>query len=488
MRKTASEQLSQSEIVPTGIVGLDDVLRGGLFRGGVYIVEGAPGSGKTTLGNHVAFNWARSGERVVYITLVSESHDRMLQYLGPMSFVDASLLPDSMSYISAFPALRDEGLSGALSLVRDAVRQKSPSLVVLDGLYVAQERAPTQKDFRDFIYGVQGEANLHNCTVIFLTSSSNPSFSPERTMADGLICLTDELLQARAVRRLHVIKFRGAAVLRGRHGMRITDDGIVVTPRLEAMFRWSDEAPAGPRLSSGPSGLDRMTNGGVEAYSTTLILGPSGVGKTSFGLSFLAQSTAERPGLMFGCYETPERIKEKARSIGIDIDTLIAAKALTIVWHRPFESFLDEMSFRLFEAVRQHRPQRLFIDGIGAFRQTAIHPERLNAFFSSLSLSLRQKGVTTYCSAEMIGMLDPRILTIDELSPIADNAILLRYAEYRSRLLRFMSILKLRACAFDAAIVPFEITGKGIEIGAQLENVEAILRGTVHTVPPDTHS
>lgn len=469
--------------MPTGITGLDTILKGGLFRGGLYIVEGPPGSGKTTLATQIAFGRARAGEHVVYVTLLSESHDRLLQYLGNMSFVDMGLLPDSITFVSAFPALREGGLPDVLALLRETIRSSKPSLVVLDGLYVAQESATSEKDFREFLHAMQGESSVHNCTLLFLTSGPSPAYRPERTMVDGIISLSEEPVSTRTVRFVHVLKFRGSATLQGQHGFRITDDGLVVSPRLEAAFDLKEERPSGPRISSGIPGLDAMIGGGIPGCSSTLLIGPTGSGKTTAGLIFLSQATPDDPGLFFGCYEMPERLKDKARSIGIDVDRLLESGALVLDWHKPFESFLDEKADRLQTAIRRIGARRVFIDGIGGFRQTAVQPERLNAFFSALTLCLRHEGVTTLCSVETPPEGRTVIATLDDLSPIAENIILLRYAEYQSSLLRAISVLKLRDGAFDSSIMPFEITDHGIRIGEKLEGIESILRGAVMSAP-----
>lgn len=302
-------------------------------------------------------------------------------------------------------------------------------------------------------------------------------------MVDGIICLTDELVVARSERRLQVLKLRGSPFLQGVHGFRITDDGLVVTPRLEAAAETGREQPTDFRMPTGIAKLDDMICGGLPGNSITLIMGPTGSGKTTAGLVYLSKATPEQPGLFFGCYEQPERIKKKARSLGIDVDSLVASGALTIGWQKPFESFLDEMADHLLAMVKRTGARRLFIDGIGGFRQVASQPERLIAFFSALSLRLRQEGVTAACSIEIPPGGGATSISMDDLSPLAENIILLRYAEHKARLLRAVSVLKVRDSQFDSSIMPFEITDHGIVIGDPLDGIEAILRGGVLSAP-----
>ncbi len=469
--------------VTTGVEGLDQVLGGGLFESGLYIVQGALGTGKTILANQICFHQARLGRRAVYVTLLGESHDRMLQHLASLEFTDLSLLPDRVLYLSGASSLDDAGLGGLLALIRGALRRSKPFLLVLDGLYVAQEHGGSGLEFRRFVYELQGEASLHGCTMIFLTNVPTPAFSPEQTMVDGLIELHDDLVEARAVRSLHVRKLRGGAFLRGRHAFRIQERGIVAFPRLETLVRDAPESGSmGAKLGTGVDGLDRMLAGGVPAASTTLVAGPSGSGKTTLGLLFLARSTPEAPGLFFGCYESPGEVRVKAEAIGIDIDRLLQSGALRLVWQPPFESFPDEMGQRLLDEVRGLGARRVLIDGSGAFKRTVVSPGRLNAFFTALSIQLRAEGVTTFCTAEAHGSFAPEQLVLDEISAVAENVVLLRFAEHRSRLLRLLSIIKVRQSGFDTAVVPFEIGSSGITLQKPLADTEALVSGSAHRI------
>lgn len=459
------------ERVRTGVAGLDRILSGGLIRGGVYIVEGSPGAGKTILANQMCFFRAKGGDRVCYLTLLSEGHDRMLDFLSPMSFCDVNVLPDRMTYVSGYASMREGGLNGVLDLLSETIRRTKPHFFVLDGLYIAQEAVHSDTEFREFIYALQGEAALHRCTVALLTNGPRPAYSPERTMVDGIIQLTDTAVGQRSARTLRVLKFRGSAFLGGEHIFRIDDDGVTVLPRLESITQAETaERPKGC-LSTGVPGLDAMTGGGVVIGSTTLLLGPSGIGKTTFGLHFLSQVTPQAPGLLFGCYETPARLVAKGMAVGIDIAGLVASGALEVLWHRPFESSLDELADDLLAAVRRVGARRVFIDGVGAFEQTALRPDRLNAYFGALALSLQTEGATTMLSSVSRDVLSVENIALDDLSVVAENVLLLRYRERGERMERRLSILKLRDNGFDPSVRRFDITSRGIMIEQPSEGV-----------------
>jgi circadian clock protein KaiC len=459
----------------TGIERLDEILSGGLFENSVHIIQGGPGSGKTILANQICFHQAKAGRRVVYLTLLAESHDRMLRYLSKMSFVDLALLPDRMCYLSGYSSLRDQGAQGLLDLVRDIGQKTNPDVLVLDGLYMAHEQIASKTEFLRLLYELMGEAGLHECTMLLLTNNPSMSRSPEHTIVDVVIQLEDHLQGARAFRTLTVQKFRGSAHLRGRHLFRITADGLEVYPRMESRAELPHQPVAGERLRTGVAGLDRMMWGGVPARSSTLLVGPAGIGKTSFGLMFLGQATPEEPGLLLGCYETPEVLRFKASNLGIDIDGMIAAGALRIVWEPPLERYMDELGDRLITEVRNLSARRVFVDGGGAFRLTAAFPERLASFFGALALQMQALGSTTFITSESWGLHSPEASVLEELSPFADNVLLLRFIEHESRLARVASLTKVRSSGFDTSILPFEITGNGSSFLSPIDRVEDLL-------------
>src|SRR5581483_1076247 len=197
--------------IPTGIAGLDRILGGGVFTGGAYIVMGLPGAGKTTLGNQVAFRHVAEGGRALYVTLLSETHARMLQHLQTLRFFDAAVIGRGLTYVSAFHVLETEGLKGILGLLTREVREERITLLVIDGLVTAEQAAASDTEVKKFVHEVQTLMSLTGCTAILLTNVSDRSSYPTHTMVDGIVELRDDLFGARAVRTLTVLKFRGGA-------------------------------------------------------------------------------------------------------------------------------------------------------------------------------------------------------------------------------------------------------------------------------------
>ena len=304
------------ERVASGVPGLDAVLRGGFPKGGIHIIQGPPGTGKTTLGNQLCYHHAAAGCRALYVTLLAESHARMLVHLGTMTFFDPTRLPEQISYVSGLAALDAEGLSGLVALLRREIGAHRATVMLLDGLIAAEDRATSETEFKKFIQDLQMQAGLHGCTVFLLTTAKGQANPSEHTMVDGIVELADIQYESRTERGLSVKKLRGSDYLPGRHSFRITQDGLVVYPRIEAALHFStvpDKTWSG-KLSTGIAALDVLIGGGLPEATVLGLLGPSGIGKTTVGLHFISHASVAEPGLFFGFYETPPRTYAAGRS------------------------------------------------------------------------------------------------------------------------------------------------------------------------------
>ena len=478
--------------VPSGTSGLDTILGGGFLRGGLYIVQGPPGTGKTTLGNQVCFRHVAGGGRALYVTLLAEYHGRMLQHLGGMAFFDASVIPDRLTYLNGLRALHDDGLKGLLTLLRREVAARGASVLVLDGVVSARRAAGDEPAVHEFVHQLQAIAIAAECTMFLLTSAEDEGVTPEQTMVDGIVALSDQLAGWSAESSLRVVKFRGSGFLRGRHAYRISDQGIVVHPRIEALLaRPSRPDPGlGGKVSSGIERLDVILGGGLPGSSTTMVLGPSGTGKTTLGLQFLAGCGAAEPGLLFGFYETPARIDAKVAGVCPPLRGLLDAGAVEVLWQPPTDDLLDAYGERLLRAVHRRGVRRLFIDGLGALQDAAgAEPGRMGKFLTAMMNELRVLGVTTLYTLEVPDVMGPTIRTpIGDLSSLAENLVLLRFVELGSRLHRLVSVLKVRDSQFDPSLHEYRTSDRGLLIEATSESAERVTAGRAgrdEAGPPD---
>jgi circadian clock protein KaiC len=485
-------RVDSSERVHTGVPGLDAVLGGGLLRGGVYIVTGAPGTGKTLLANQVAFAQAREGGRCLYVTLLAESHARMMAYLRPLGFFAPERVPHDVYYVSAFRTLEEGGLQGLLELLRRETRQHGTRLLVLDGLAQAEETAGSGRELKKFVHELQTFSDLTRCTVLLLTHPHAqdlalvPAQPPEQTMVDGILELRNALRSEPHAeageagageggrRSLTVRKFRGSATLPGSHLLGIGPEGVRVWPRLESQV--PREPPAGDgsaRVHLGVTTLDAMLPEGVGAGSLTLVLGPSGAGKTLLGLHFLAEGLAKgEPALLFNFEESPERLLRSAGRVGLALQ----GPGFRHLWQLPVDDALDALGERLLEAVAQQGTRRLVIDGFGGLQAAEPQPGRLARFLPALVQALRSRGVSVLLTAPDAG-------GDAALRALADNLVLLRLQEHHAHTRRLVSVLKVRDADFDSAVREFVIGAQGLDIRTPLEGSEALLAGLAREAP-----
>lgn len=475
------EPTHESLRVTSGIPRLDDILCGGLMRNSMFTIMGPPGSGKTLLANQLCFHHVRSSERhrCVYVTLLVESHGKLLRHLSSMQFFDERLVPERISYVSGYQTLK-RGRSELLSLLRKTIRQRGATMLVIDGLENVDDGEDTSS-FREFIHALQGLTNLAGCTTLILTARRERGHV-ENALVDGVLELSDTLVGSRAVRELTVHKFRGSGYLRGRHEVEIDSSGLSIHPRTEIQFN----APTAHareqrvRMQFGVERLDEMLAGGIPSGSSTALIGAPGTGKTMLGLSFLVEGARNgQSGLYFGFYEPPPRLLEKASSIGLELEKYVKSGLIELIWQPPLEHMMDSLAEQLLEKLRPDPTprRRLFVDGVEGFRAAAVYPERAPRFFSALTNQLRMLDVTTLLSEEL-DLFKPELnLPNPELANVVESVILLRYVELRSRVHRLISIMKMRESRYDTHIREFKILDDGIVVADSFESAEAILSG-----------
>jgi len=482
-----SSKTTPPERVPTGISGLDLLWRGGLHRGGIYMVVGRPGAGKTILANQTCFNHVASGGRVLYVTLLTESHSRMLSHLKTFDFFDPKHVGASLKYFSGYQALENERLTGLLAFLRRLVRDHKATLLIIDGLVTAGDIAQTQLELKKFIHELQSLTELVRCTAMLLTGADGSADQyAVRTMVDGLIELSLGPIGMAIARTIEVVKSRGGPVITGRHRFAIADSGITVYPRLEATVGRAPSSRVAGRspLSLGIKSLDRMVGGGVRPASVTMLLGSSGTGKTLLGLSFLAAGVGEQePGLYLGFSETPANLLRNAEGLGPELSRRLRNKLVELSWQPPSDDLIpDAMAEEVIGLVRNKGIRRLFIDGIGGFTDAMLGRERTGKFFAAFGNELRTLGVATIFSEQTPDLFAPKIeLPLHELAATMDNIIVLRHVELRARLHRLISVMKMRGDGTDSSLREFSITERGIEISPTFDSAEAILSGIART-------
>lgn len=429
----------------TAVEGLDEVLGGGLFEGGVYIFEGPPGVGKTTLANQIAYTLARSDVRTLYVTMLAESHARMLQHMEQQVFFDHREVNAKVFYVSGYRELEQSGLKGVVGLLRGELVRNRASLVVIDGLVVEGRVSAADDSVRQFVHELQSLVSAMSCTCLVLTSGNGNVLSAEQTMVDGIFSFEDHGFHWRAERRLQVRKFRGSQILRGQHTFCISTRGLQVFPRLESLPSPSDEGQLGTEaVSSGVPALDAVLRaGGLLSGSASVLVGDSGAGKTTIALAFAAESSLSSPGLMFCCTELSGDLKRMGSEMGLKTVESVNAGALTMETLGLEDESMDEMGHKLLRRVDELRARRLVVDGLAGLADTLAFPERGYRFLGRLLAELKRRGVTSLFT------VDPAALAAAAGTPLAEGVTgwfdnVLAFDPNRGVTTRMLAVAKVR--------------------------------------------
>jgi len=382
--------------LPTLLRALDEILHGGLFAGGVYILEGPPRVVHTTLAIHIASPFAQADVRTLYVTMLAESHSRMLQHMDGQEFFDREQVNSRVFYISGYRELEKDGLKGVKGLLRAELARHRASLLVIDGLVIHRGAPNADESVRQFVHELQSLVSAMSCTCLVLTSGNGNAMSAEQTMVDGIFAFEDHGFHWRAERRMQVRKFRGSMVIRGSHTFCITDKGLQFFPRLESLPQEKREAKHAIRhVTTGLPALDgALQEGGLLSGSASIVIGQSGMGKTTFALAFASCATVNDTGLLMSGTEIAEDLQRSGANLGLAIGEAVDSDALHIEPLGLEDESMDEIGHKILRLVDEHHCRRLIVDGVAGIADTLAFPERGYRFLGRLLSELRRRGVT----------------------------------------------------------------------------------------------
>ncbi|MDB5355383.1 MAG: kaiC 2 [Phycisphaerales bacterium] len=486
--------------VSTGVSGLDDILRGGFTPNRLYLVEGDPGSGKTTLALQFLLEGASKGEPGLYVTLsetkdelttIAASHGWDLEAIRIMEMVPSasSLSPDAE--LTMFHPSELE-LSETTKAVLAEVEKIKPRRVVFDSLSEMRLLAQNALRYRRQILGLKQFFAGKQSTVLLLDDRTAPGEDLQlQSIAHGVVRL-EQLATGYGAerRRLRVFKMRGISFRGGFHDFAIRQGGLDVFPRLVASEH-HDEFP----LQDAPTGiaaLDGLLGGGLPHGSSTLLIGPAGVGKSTVALQFAvaAVQRGERAAL-FAFDETVATLKTRSMKLGIPLDPFIEKGLLTIQQVDPAELSPGEFVAiirRAVDGADGAEPAKVvIIDSLNGYLHSMPEESFLNAQLHELFVYLNQRGVLTLMTVTQSGMVGSSVKSPVDTTYLADNVILFRYFEARGHVRRAISVVKKRAGAHEMTIREMRIGAGGIIVGAPLEDFQGVLTGTptFHGAPED---
>ena len=475
---------SVSRRISTGIAELDNVLGGGLTADRAYLLEGTPGTGKTTIALQFLLEGARQGETGLYITLsetsaelreVAGSHGWSLDNIQLFELVNAEGLdPDSEQSILEPSEVE---LGETLKDVRLCVDRLRPTRVVFDSLSEMRLLAQSSLRYRRQILALKQYFSTRNCTVLMLDDrSSDPGDLQLHSIAHGVITLEQAAQEYGSERRrLRVVKMRGVKYRGGFHDFAIHTGGVAVFPRLIAAEHHRAFETA--LMSTGVPRFDALLGGGISPGTNTLLNGPSGVGKTTTAVR--AGLTAIERGEKAAYYLFDEGIPTMmARSLamGMDLQPHVDSGALQVFQIDPAELSPGEFASWIRKAVEVDGVRFIAIDSLNAFLQAMPGEKYLLLQMHEMLSYLNQQGVITFLVLGQHGIVGDVRSEID-LSYLSDTIVLFRYFESRGSVLKAISVAKSRTTEHEGTIREFRLTGNGMEIGAPLQDFEGVLSG-----------
>ena len=467
-----------------GVPGLDEVLHGGLQPGRLYLIEGTPGTGKTTMAMQFLLAGVRAGLRPLYITLseseselasVSAAHGWSLDQVDVFQLVtDEGLDPDAQQSV-LHPSELELGETTRGVMAR--VEQAKPDLVVFDSLSEMRLLAQNPLRYRRQVLALKQFFSQAGCTVLMLDDRGSDQGDLQlHSIAHGVITLEQLALAFGSERRrLRVLKMRGSQYDGGFHDFSILKGGLRVYPRLVA--RDHGTRNQGGLVSSGSAGLDHLLGGGLTPGTSLLLSGPAGVGKSTIATSaaIAALGRGERAAY-FTFDEGLATMTARCRALGLDLDPHLSAGALTLRQVDPAEMSPGEFSGLIQEAVDHHGAKVVVIDSLNGYLQSMPGENFLILQMHELLSYLSQRGVITLLVLSQHGVMGDLRSSLD-VSYLADSVMLLRYFEVDGVVRKAVSLVKTRTTRHERTIREFNLSADGVSIGSPLHGFTGVLAG-----------
>ena len=467
--------------ISTGISGLDKILSGGLIAEQNYLVKGQPGSGKTTLGFHFLSTGVSQGETSLFIGF-NESEVKLrcnAEIIGidieGVKFLDlspsADFFSDNQAYDIFSPAEVDK--APLIERIISAIDEIKPQRVFLDAITQFRFLASDAFQFRKQVQSFLRFVVERKITLLFTSEASDRNPDDDlQFMSDGVI----ELNVAPEMRSVRIAKFRGSDFVSGYHELHLSDRGIAVFPCLAPQteqYKFVSEI-----LSSGIPEIDELLHGGIEKGTTTIISGPSGVGKSTLGTQFIKEAAGRgKRSVIYAFEETPETIIKRSEAVNIPVNAMLERDTLSIVKIEPLRYTPSQFSHLVRTEIEQKNAQIVMIDSTSGYN-LSFQGDDLIRHLHALCQELKNMGVTVLLINEIHTITGSNFsVTEAGLSYLADNLIFLCYIELEGRLHKAMGVLKKRVSDFERTLKEFDITRYGIKVGEPLTKLRGILNG-----------
>jgi circadian clock protein KaiC len=472
--------------VSTGSAGLDDILGGGIDPDRMYLYEGRPGSGKTTLALQFLLEGVKQGEPTLYITLseterelrlVAKRHGWSLDGVTIFELVPPEISLDPAQELTVLHPAEME-LSEASQLIFEKVESLNPLRIVIDSLSELRLLAQSPLRYRRQILALKHFFAGRRSTVILLDDlTSHQNDLQLHSIAHGVVLLEQIALDYGAERRrIRIVKMRGIDFKGGFHDFTIEYGGLKIFPRLIAAEHHTNFE--GEFVSSGNSELDAVLGGGLERGTNALLIGAAGVGKSSIALTYaIAAAGRNEHSMIFAFDEGRGTMSARAKTLGLPLEAAIASGHIVVQQIDPAELSPGEFASMVRNAVEVGKARVVIIDSLNGYLNAMPDERFLILQMHELLSYLSQLGVLTILVLAQHGLVGPMDTPVD-ISYLSDAVMMLRYFEYDGQVRRALSVVKKRSGYHEHAIREFRLSGDGVKVGPPLKGFRGIFAGT----------
>jgi circadian clock protein KaiC len=486
--------------LPTGVPGLDEILGGGLPEYSFNIIAGAPGSGKTTLAHQLMFANANKDRPALYFTVLGEPAIKMLRYQQQFSFFDMTKIDGAIRFVNLSQVVLENDLGAVLDAIVKEVENAYAGIVVVDSFRTVVRRAHAmggrigafELELQGFVQRLALHLTSWQATTFLIGEYDESELrdNPVFTVADGLLWLSQNVERNSIIRKLQVMKMRGQASMPGLHTFRITDDGLQTFPRTFGLNEEKDGRVKGTRrLSTGIAKLDGMLHGGIPEGESVLLVGPTGSGKSTLGMQFIAEGLKQgEPGIVAVFEELPAEYVQRAAMLGIDFAASQRDGTLKIISLRPLDLSVEETVHEIVNTIRTIGAKRLVIDSLMGF-EMALAPGFREDFRESqyrMFAALIRLGLTIVTTVEVADDITSFNLTNVTVSFLADDILRMRYVPINGQLRKILMVLKMRRSQHSIDMHEYQITSAGLDIGEPLRGNRGLISGIPETWSPDS--
>lgn len=481
-----SEQLNGEARSQTGVPGLDDVLNGGFVKDRVYLIDGDPGSGKTTLALQYLLEGIRKGERGLYVVLsetreeltaVARSHGWSLEGIEIVELESAGQALSADSQLTMYHPSEVE-LSETSQAVLDAVDRVKPSRVVFDSLSELRLLAQNSLRYRRQILAFKQFFIGKGCTVLLLDDRTAEGFDKQlQSIAHGVITLEQlSPIYGSERRRLRVMKYRGTRFRGGYHDFTIRMGGMVVFPRLVASEHGAEFDTSS--LSSGVVALDTLLGGGLDRGTSTLLIGPAGSGKSTIAIQYASAAALRGDhSVVFMFDESVATMRRRMSSLGIHLTYGREKGQVQLHQLDPAEVSPGEFAQMVRDAVERDSAKVIVIDSLNGYLNSMPEEQFLTIQLHELLMYLGRHGVSTVMVVAQSGMMGMQMQSPVDTSYLADSVVMFRYFENAGRVKKAISVLKKRSGHHEQTIRELHFNQSGIHVSEPLEHFHGILSG-----------